>query len=179
MALPPRTAAWIVVLVTALASPLSVAARSRAVGAKAKNSHAPPQTVRSQTPLGRAAPADGGAGQREDGSQGESDMNAVVRWEDRDGAVHYAHRYEVPQRSRPSLKRVYASVGIVPLDRTEEQKSPPSPERATSTAAFPVITLPPGPAVTSATDAPKRVPSGSPQGPTTGPLQPTSGGTSR
>ena len=177
MALPPRTAAWIVVLVTALASPLSVAARSRAVGAKAKNSHAPPQTVRSQTPLGRAAPADGGAGQREEGSQGESDMNAVVRWEDRDGAVHYAHRYEVPQRSRPSLKRVYASVGIVPLDRTEEPKSPQSPERAT--AAFPVITLPPGPAVASAGDAPKRVPSGSPQGSTTGPSQPTSGGTSR
>jgi hypothetical protein len=178
MALPPRTAAWLVVLATALAFPLPVAARSRTVGAKAKKPNAAAQTVRSQRPLRRAAPAEVGAGQREEGSHGDSDLNAIVRWEDRDGAVHYAPGYAVPQSSRSKVRRVYTSVGVVPLDRTEAAKPPPSREHATSTAGFPAITLPPAP-VPPPADAPQRVPSGSPQGPTTGPSQPAPAGTSR
>jgi hypothetical protein len=177
MALPPRTAAWLVVLATALAFPLPVAARSRTVGVKAKKPSPAPQTVRSQTPLRSAAPPEVGAG-RAEGSHGDSDLNAVVRWEDRDGAVHYAPGYEVPQSSRPKVRRVYTSVGVVPLDRTEAEKPPPSPERATSSAGLPVITLPPG-TVPPPADAPQRVPSGSQQGPTTGSSQPAPAGTSR
>jgi hypothetical protein len=178
MAFPPRTAACLVVLATAFAFPLPVAARSRTVGAKAKKPSPAPQTVRPQTTLRRGAPPEVGAGQREEGSHGDSDLNAVVRWEDRDGALHYAPGYEVPQSSRPKVRRVYTSVGVVPLDRTEAEKPPPSPEHATSTAGFPVITLPPG-TVPPPADARQRVPSGSPQGPTSGPSLPAPVGTSR
>ena len=179
MALRRRTAASLAVLVTVLAFPLSAAARPRTADAKAKKPHSAPQGVRSQTRLDGAALAEGGAGQRDEGSQPESDANAIVRWEDGDGGVHYTRRYEVPQRAR-SLRRVYTTVGTVPLDRTEAEKPAASPEGATSTATLGVIPLPPpSTSVPPAADAPQRVPSGSPQGSTTERGPPTSGATSR
>ena len=178
MALPPRTAACLVVLATALVFPLSVPARSRMAGAKGKKPNAAPQPAQSHAPIRRAAPTEGVAGQRGEGSHGDSDLNAVVRWEDRDGGVHYAPGYEVPQSSRPKVRRVYTSVGVVPRDRKEAEKPPPSPEHATSSAGFPAITLPPG-SVPPPAGAPQGLPSGSPQGPTTGSSQTPSVGTSR
>ncbi len=175
MALHARTAASLAVLLAVLASPLAVAARSRTVDAKPKRPHTPQHGVRPQAPSGGAARAAGGEGQAEGGSRVAWDPNTVVRWEDQDGTVHYTHGYEVPQRFRPKVRHVYTTVGTVPLDRAGTGKSAASREGPTSTAALPVITLPPGPALQSAAETPQRVPSGAPDGSTTGPPQPTSG----
>ncbi len=178
MALHARTAASLVLLEAMLASPLAVAA-PRAVDGKPKKPHKAQHGVRPQAPSAGAASAAREAGQVEGGSRVAWDPNAVVRWEDQDGVVHYTHGYDVPQRFRPKGRNVYTTVGTVPLDRAETGKSPASREGAASTAALPVITLPPGPAVPPATDTPQRVPSNAPQESTTGPPKPTSGAATR
>jgi Ni/Co efflux regulator RcnB len=157
MALHARTAASVAVLVVVLASPLAVAARSRTVDAKPKRPHTAQHRVRPQAPSGGAARAARGEGQAKGGSQVAWDPNAVVRWEDQDGTVHYTHGYEVPQRFRPKVRHVYATVGTVPLDRAETGKSAAWLEGPPSIAALPVITLPPGPALPSAARTPQVV----------------------
>jgi hypothetical protein len=176
MALRARTAASLAVLVTVLASPPAVAALPRTADAKPKQPHTPRRGVRLEPRSLGAARVEAGSGQGGEGSQVERDDNAVVRWEDQNGTVHYTIPSEVPQRFRPKLRRVYTTVGTVPIDRTEAPKSAAARE---APAALPVITLPPGPAVPLATDTPRPVSSGPPQGSTTGPVQPTSGGGSR
>lgn len=165
MALHARTAAFVAVLVAVLASPLAVAARSRTVDAKPKRPHTAQHRARPQAPSGGAARAARGEGQTGGGSQVARDPNAVLRWEDQDGTVHYTQGYEVPQRFRPKVRHVYATVGTVPLDRTETGKSAASLEGPTSIAALPVITLPPGRALPPAAGTPQRLPSGASQAP--------------
>ncbi len=173
MALHARTAASLAVLGAVLASPLAVAEQSRTVDAKPKSAHTGQHGVRPRAPSGGAARAARG--------EAASNPNAVVRWEDQDGTVHYTRGYEVPQRFRPKARGVRTTVGTVPLDRAEKGKSAASQEGAASTAAPPVISLPPGPALPSAADTLKRVPSGAPapDRSTTAPPQPTSGAPSK
>lgn len=178
MARHARTAASVAVLVAVLASPLAVAASSRRVGAKPKRPNTAQNRVRSQAPSGGAARNALGEGQAERGSRITWDHDAVVRWEDQDGTVHYTRGYEVPQRFRPAARRVHATVGTVPLDRAEAKKAAASLEGPTSASAIPalpalpVITLPPGPSPSSAAGTQQGLSSGTSQG-TTGPRQPT------
>lgn len=181
MALHARTAASLAVLGAVLASPVAVAEQSRTVDAKPKSAHTAKHGVRPRAPSGGAARAARGEAQAEEGSQAASSPNAVVRWEDQDGTVHYTRGYEVPQRFRPKARGVRTTVGTVPLDRVEKGKSAASHEGAASTAALPVNSLPPGPALPSAADTLQRLPSGAPAPDRSKPAppQPTSGAPSR
>ena len=79
------------------------------------------------------------------------DEQALYRWEDDQGELHFGAGSQVPPRLRKRARPVSASVGVMPLDRTAPVQPPQPvqaqsgrPAGAPSTAAAPAASAPTG-----------------------------------